>query len=145
MDVVQGGIDGVLVDDQASYRRSASSEATSMQIQLKTVTRALKIMRQMIDRLVVNQQQFPTLKLNKNEHVEVTMGGPLYYRVEIEGLSSPLKVEVELEDENEPGTFQILMSTKVQHPSPGNCEERFQNQKSFYIASNKIGQTKEEV
>ena len=56
----------------------------------------IKIMRQICERLVTKSEEFPTIALNAETHIEVS-GFSLYYRLDLLGLQSPIKLRVRIE------------------------------------------------
>jgi hypothetical protein len=93
-------------------------------------------MKQICERLVGNVDTFPTLKLGEARPIEITAGETLYFRVEIEGSCSPLKVFVESETD-----FQVALSTKSPNPTPRDCEFIIRDEMKTFVSANSIGTT----
>jgi hypothetical protein len=140
MAVVQDDVNEVLNEAAVRREKKAGQRRESMTAALKALAKDLKVMQQACERLVVSQEEFPTLVPFKKEQVEVSGGATLYYRLELAGLRSPLKFLVRVDG---PGSFEVTMSTKTEQPTHQSCEERYSDQSVFYLAAQKIGKTRE--
>jgi hypothetical protein len=64
---------------------------------------------------------------------------PLFYRISIEGLCSPIKFDFIYKSEMK--NLDIYLDTLNKAPTSKNCELKFSNVDQFFIFSHKIGQT----
>ena len=70
-------------------------------------------------------EDFPTLVYGQSLSLEVQSGCPLYYRLPIKGVQSPLKFKVKCESKN--SSFDFALSTFDQAPTVSKNELAFRD------------------
>ena len=99
---------------------------------LNKIKKEMRIMTQICEKLVTAASEFPTINDGMPLQMEVSSEFPLFYRIELKGLISPLKFKIKVDSEQSP-IFEIALSTKTEFPSFQNCELKFSNETNFVV------------
>jgi len=76
-------------------------------------------------------------------NIELDPDLPLFYRISVEGLCSPIKFEFTYKSELK--NLDIYLDTQNKVPTVKNCELKFSNVNQFFVFCHKIGQTNIDV
>ena len=93
----------------------------------------------MCQRLVISDDEYPTLAVGYPFDIELDAGLPLFYRVPLHGVCSPIKFEIVYKSLLQ--NFDIYLHSKNKMPSGKDCELSFRNVDQFYVSCLQIGQS----
>lgn len=93
---------------------------------------------------MIASDEFPHIDLDTPTSIELTPQlNRLYYRVEIKGAQSPIKVTIEYANGSaKKANLEVFVSTTAKEPSMTDNEMNFFQEERFFLHAHKIGSTK---